>query len=218
MKKILSFLLCFGNLQISAETTENKSELSLTSYFDPLLALLEDFSRFEEIMGQSEETFLEEWIEHLKTKLNLPSYKETEHFNIYCTDQDREVADLIAQNLENRFEELSSRYHFTPTSHIAVSIYPDSKSFHNAIGMPNASKGVVGSWEGGNIQMVSPLAPNAEHSYESRLLFTPIIAFVCGNLSLRYPQTPRWLKIGVGCYESGNYPVKGVRHLRIWTE
>ncbi len=185
------FALAFG--QQTPENACEKEVATVTKQF------LEQFTK--QINQKIEST--------VKSSIHLPFCSKTEHFELYCSENDQKVGMEMVQNLEDRFAEITSRYAFVPPSPLCVVIYPDTKSFHEAIGWPEAPEWLVESWGGGLMQMVSPNDPDNVHSYTSRAHLSPIDTFIGSLLGTRYTtQAPYWLHVGVPLCESGRFIVE----------
>lgn len=88
-----------------------------------------------------------------------------------------------------------------------MKVFPDIKTFHAAINYPDAPDWVVGSCNGDELMMVSPLNPGSIHTYES-LMQVIVHEFV--HIAVSYARgdkgwttLPRWLSEGYAQYEAG---------------
>lgn len=77
------------------------------------------------------------------------------------------VIDQIDRELVKNYSRITSKLKYCPRHKIIVEIYPELKEFHEAIGYPEAPDWVVGFAGNGKIQMVSPLNPGPQHTYDS---------------------------------------------------
>jgi len=137
--------------------------------------------------------------------LNLT--KESQHFAFYSTNGDIEVLDSLAITLENSYSRITNRLGVQIEKKINVKVFPDIKSFHVAINYPDAPDWVVGSSNGDELMMVSPLNPGSIHTYKS-LMQVIIHEFV--HIAVSYARgdkgwtaLPRWLSEGYAQYEAG---------------
>jgi RNA polymerase sigma-70 factor (ECF subfamily) len=88
-----------------------------------------------------------------------------------------------------------------------VKVFPDVKTFHAAINYPDAPDWVVGTCNGDELMMVSPLNPGSVHTYES-LMQVIVHEFV--HIAVYYAlggkgstPSPKWLAEGYAQYEAG---------------
>lgn len=88
--------------------------------------------------------------------------------------------------------------------YIKGEIYPDIKSFHNAIEVPNVPSWVVGiGWEN-KIKMVSPLNPGGQHTYDSlmQVVVHEFTHIAISNINSGLESIPIWLNEGIATYEA----------------
>lgn len=137
--------------------------------------------------------------------LNLA--KESQHFVFYSTHSDIEVLDSLAITLENNFSRITNRLGIQIDEKINVKVFPNVKTFHVAINYPDAPDWVVGSSNGYELMMVSPLNPGSVHTYAS-LMQVVVHEFV--HIAVSYARgdkgwttLPRWLSDGYAQYEAG---------------
>jgi hypothetical protein len=93
--------------------------------------------------------------------------KESEHFEFYSTDKDKEALNDLEKALEDNYDRISEDLGVKLENKIKVNIYPDIKYFHNEIGMSEAEDWLVGLAKNGEIFMVSPLNHGNVHNYDS---------------------------------------------------
>jgi hypothetical protein len=136
--------------------------------------------------------------------LNLQ--KTSHHFNLYSSDTDRKALDDIAKALEDNYGRIAALLHTKFKNRIKVYVYPDVKTFHDAIYMPNTPDWVVGAAGMNELKMVSPLNPGSAHSYTS--LIQAIVhelthAVVLNARTERgLAGLPKWLNEGFAFYEA----------------
>lgn len=131
--------------------------------------------------------------------------KTTQHFEFYCSESDRPILDKLANTLEENYPRITDNLQTQFIEKIRVLIYPDIRSFHTAIYMPDAPEWVVGAAGKDELMMVSPLNPGSVHSHASlikaivhELTHTAVINVrVQGLVGL-----PKWLNEGFAFYEA----------------
>ncbi len=133
--------------------------------------------------------------------------KESQHFAFYSTPGDIEVLDSLAITLEKNYTRITDRLGIQINKKITVKVFPDLKSFHVAINYPDAPDWVVGSSNGDELMMVSPLNPGSIHTYAS-LMQVIVHEFVHIAVSEArgdqgWTTIPRWLNEGYAQYEAG---------------
>lgn len=138
---------------------------------------------------------------------SLSLAKESQHFNFYSTKGDIKVLDSLAIILENNYARITSRLGIKMEKKINVKVYPDLKTFHIAIHYPDSPDWVVGSCNGDELMMVSPLNPGSIHTYAS-LMQVIVHEFV--HMAVSYARgdkddtgMSRWLNEGYAQYEAG---------------
>jgi RNA polymerase sigma-70 factor (ECF subfamily) len=133
--------------------------------------------------------------------------KESKHFNFYSTTSDIKALDSLAITLENNYSRITNHLGTQIDKKINVKVFPNIKAFHVAINYPDAPDWVVGSCNGDELMMVSPLNPGSIHTYAS-LLQVIVHEFV--HIAVSYARgdkgwtnLPRWLSEGYAQYEAG---------------
>jgi hypothetical protein len=129
----------------------------------------------------------------------------SENFNFYSKKQDVEVLKGLSNVLESNYLRLTANMQTSFNSKIDFFIYPDIKSFHNAINQPNAPDWAVGAAGKNELKMVSPLNPGSEHTYES--LMKAIVHELTHTMVLNFRKQglvglPNWLNEGYAYYEA----------------
>jgi hypothetical protein len=138
--------------------------------------------------------------------VSLNLQKTSHHFDLYSSDTDRKALDDIAKALEDNYGRITEHLRTQFTKRIKVYIYPDTKTFHNAIQMPNAPDWVVGAGGINELKMVSPLNPGSAHSYASLMqaiiheLTHAAVLNARGERGLA--GLPKWLNEGYAFYEA----------------
>jgi hypothetical protein len=145
----------------------------------------------------------------------LPLYKETSHFKLYCTAVDQVVSDDMLNHLEILFEKLSYEFEHNYSKKISFYVYPDLASFHQAIDCPDAADW-VGSYVNENvIKTVSPNNPGPIHNYNS-VMKSKELGLVAVFIYNKYPKhgfIPRWLHQGVGLYKANYFSSNTLKSL-----
>jgi hypothetical protein len=135
--------------------------------------------------------------------LSLQTCEETKHFVLYCTDVDKTVATVIALQLENDFERITTQLNHQPPVKIKVEIYSNLQSFHAAVGHQHGLEWFVGNASNRLLRMVTPLNPGPKHSFDTLMQTTThelthlIVDEITGL------EIPDWLDEGIATYESG---------------
>lgn len=130
---------------------------------------------------------------------------ESKHFNFYSKKADASVLKNLSQSLESNYLRITENMKTSFKSKIDVFIYPNIKSFHSAINLPDAHDWVVGAASKNELKMVSPLNPGSQHSYES--LMKAIVHEFTHTVVLYFRKQglvglPNWLNEGYAYYEA----------------
>ncbi|WP_274366235.1 RNA polymerase sigma factor [Paenibacillus thermotolerans] len=107
----------------------------------------------------------------------------------------------LFEELKANVERILTTYRHRPSQKIAIEIYPDLSTFHQAIGEPDAPNWFMGTYERNKIKIVSPLNPGPEHTYQSVLRHT-ISLFTMWLVKDINPLAPKWLTHGLGGHEA----------------
>lgn len=129
--------------------------------------------------------------------LDLPQSTNSEHFEIFCSEKDKEEIVTLLQSCETLYSKLSEEFHSQFSSKIQIRLFPDIVTFHEAIDSEDAPDWWIIQY-GNPIQMVSPLNPGSYHSAENvrkALLKAVVQTFIYH----KFPQcnAPWWLIAGV---------------------
>ncbi len=133
--------------------------------------------------------------------------KESQHFSFYSTRADVSVLDSLAIHIEENYARITNHLGVQTDKKINVKVFPDLKAFHAAIYYPDAPDWVVGSYNGVELLMVSPLNPGSMHTYQSLMQVLVhefvhlVVSLALGNNDMAY--LPRWLSEGYSQYEAG---------------
>ena len=130
---------------------------------------------------------------------------ESKHFNFYSKKADASVLENLSKSLENNYLKITENMKTSFESKIDVFIYPNIKSFHSAINVPDAPDWVVGAASKNELKMVSPLNPGTQHTYES--LMKAIVHELTHTIVLNFRKQglvglPNWLNEGYAYYEA----------------
>jgi hypothetical protein len=138
--------------------------------------------------------------------LSLDLQKTSIHFDYYSSDADRKVLDDIANVLEENFTRITNRLQTQFAERIRVYIYPDTRTFHAAIYVPDAPDWVVGAGGINELKMVSPLNPGSVHTYASLMQAIVHELVHAAVLNARGERglagLPKWLNEGFAFYEA----------------
>jgi hypothetical protein len=132
--------------------------------------------------------------------------ESSRHFDFFSSEDDRRVLDDIAKALEDNYGRITTLLHTEFKKRIKVYVYPDVKTFHEAIYMPNAPDWVVGAAGTNELKMVSPLNPGSAHSHTS--LMQAIVhelthsAVLNARAERGLAGLPKWLNEGFAFYEA----------------
>jgi hypothetical protein len=132
--------------------------------------------------------------------------KTSQHFELYSSEADRKALDDIVKALEDNYCRLTGLLQAQFKNRIKVYVYPDVKTFHDAMYMPKAPDWIVGAAGMNELKMVSPLNPGSAHSYASLIQaivheFThSVVLNARGERGLA--GLPKWLNEGFAFYEA----------------
>lgn len=135
-------------------------------------------------------------------QLALTEQLTTEHFTLRYTVTDTANAISIATNLEEKFENIISKFQVSEMPKVTVNIYPGFESYHLAVLSPGAPEWQRGmAWAANDIRMVSPEALDGSEREMART-GAAVHEFVhCVNMYLvNNVVFPRWLWEGVAMY------------------
>jgi hypothetical protein len=147
---------------------------------------------------------LHDYAKNNNVSLNLQ--KTSQHFDLYSSDTDCKALDDIAKALEDNYGRITEHLRTQFTKRIKVYIYPDTKTFHDAIHIPNAPDWVVGAGGINELKMVSPLNPGSAHTYASLIQAIVHELTHAEVLNARGERglagLPKWLNEGYAFYEA----------------
>ncbi|NOU76668.1 sigma-70 family RNA polymerase sigma factor [Paenibacillus sp. LMG 31458] len=144
---------------------------------------------------------LKEWgditIMSIQDMISIVSKSETNDTN----ESLNKVHHDLFNELKDNVERISSKFNHHPSRKIIIEIYPDLPTFHQAVGEANAPNWFMGTFEENKLKIVSPLNPGPEHTYQS-ILKSTVHLFTMWLVSDINPLAPKWLRQGIGGYES----------------
>jgi hypothetical protein len=132
--------------------------------------------------------------------------KTSQHFDLYSSETDRQALDDVEKALEDNYGRITALLQAQFKNRIRVYVYPDVKTFHDAMYMPNAPDWVVGAAGINELKMVSPLNPGSAHTYASLVqaivheLTHAVVLNARGEQGLA--GLPKWLNEGFAFYEA----------------
>lgn len=127
---------------------------------------------------------------------------ETSHFKLYCTQKDESCLNDLINKLESNYPKVCKDLAYNPTSKVEIKIYPDPKTYHLAIGYPNASDSLVcNSSDSNTFKMVSPLNPGPNQNYQSMIKVAVHELAQIEALRINW-KIPAWLREGIATYEA----------------
>jgi len=138
--------------------------------------------------------------------VSLDLQKTSLHFDLYSSDTDREALDDIAKALEENYSRITDHLQTQFTVKIRVYVYPDTKTFHATMYMPDAPDWAVGAAGINELKMVSPLNPGSVHTYASLMQAIVHELVHAAVLNARGERglagLPKWLNEGYAFYEA----------------
>ena len=137
----------------------------------------------------------------------LDYHYASRHFDFYASQKDRTILDALSKTLEGNYRLITEHLRTEFTEKIRVYIYPDIKTFHSALNVPDAPEWAVGAATMNELRMVSPLNPGNYHTRESLMQAIVHELVHAAVLNARKPQgldgLPQWLNEGYAFYEAG---------------
>lgn len=143
----------------------------------------------------------------------------TRHFDFYCEPIEETAADM-SRALESNFERIIKDLKVTIRHRVKVYIYPDLKSFHQAIKAPDAPDWVVGGAWKNKLMIVSPNAPGLPHNYDGmiKVAVHELTHIAIWSINPHTGRIPTWLNEGLALYEAQQITDEQLNHLRNTTE
>lgn len=129
--------------------------------------------------------------------------KETEHFLIYCSEKDKLFLEDFAKALESGFNTVSKDLDCTLKEKTIVKIYPDTETFHKAIGKPDAPWWYVGEGSGGVISITSDMT----HVSAFNVVVHELTHIMTNS---NFGSLPEWLFQGIAMFEGEETPISRI--------
>ena len=142
----------------------------------------------------------------------LPFYKESDHFRLYCLENDQNASDEILNVLKNNYARIAGDFQDDLEGQLPIEIYPSIQAFHERMGRPNSGDWFVALSNGKDLPhlkagmyMVSPGNPGSVHNQNSMHLaaiheLTHFFIFKKAQSDL-----PVWMHEGIANYEAGKF-------------
>jgi hypothetical protein len=129
--------------------------------------------------------------------------RSTDHFRFRYSAADTTVIDTLARRMEHDYNRILTDFHLKQIPIVTVRVYPDLRTFHLGINLPDGPAEILGTAFGkDDLRMVSPR--NAGPQQELLAYALPHEFTHCVHLTIDYsPNNPRWLWEGVAQYEAG---------------
>jgi hypothetical protein len=128
--------------------------------------------------------------------------KETPHFIIKYTENDADMADMVAKASEAAYDPVTAALNFAPGGKTLILIYPDRQSMKKAYGWAGDAS-AMGFYWGGVIQVLSPKAWMKNTQSTEEFITTGPIAHEYTHLVLDYMARgnySRWFTEGLAQY------------------
>ncbi|MDB1968140.1 MULTISPECIES: peptidase MA family metallohydrolase [Clostridium] len=143
--------------------------------------------------------------------------EEDKYFKYYSNENYSKAIKELSEVLNDNYSAITERFDTNLETKVEITIYPNIKEFHKAIGNEDASDGIVGVAYDNTIKMVSPLNPGSIHNKESLLKvivheFVHIVTFNINNK--KENNIPTWFMEGISVYEANqitDYEKKAIR-------
>jgi len=141
--------------------------------------------------------------------INLPLYQETEHFQAYCLEKDRDATREVMLDLESFAKKYEQDWNFSfPVEKIKLYIYPDIQTFHQTRSYDKQCRAdyKIGGYDEKNnaISLVTPKNCGPLHTEISAMKSARwcLGLFV---MNKKYGFYPDWLCYGLPLYEVDMY-------------
>lgn len=154
-----------------------------------------------------------------KTLADLEGYerKQSEHFEIYYTEEDANVVDMILTNAESVYEPVVKQVGFRPTERVPLVVYASRDDLRRAFGW-GQSESALGVYWSGTIRLLSPnVWIDEDTAKEKQAVFRKLnpLAHELTHYVLDYMTSgnyPRWFTEGLA--QRVEYKVTGY----LWIE
>lgn len=125
---------------------------------------------------------------------------QTEHFEIYCSEEDKEAFEGIAKELEQYCRRIETSLDINEPQKIKLAVYPSVEAFNEALDLPNDNKGILYGGDG-QISTISPSAATGNmypaYAYQASGVLPYVIAESAFN-------APEYLLCGAANIEGGS--------------
>ena len=133
---------------------------------------------------------------------------ESEHFTFFAANGVEDSIPLLAKELESNYDRITTDLQVDTTEKFRVYIFADIDTFHQASGQRGASAAHVGTTQGIDTWIVSPLNPGGALDTQEVLTagvheFThALVNYINGSLEENNYQIPIWFNEGLAGYEA----------------
>ena len=139
------------------------------------------------------------------TEAQLSLTRESPHFRFQYSDVDTSYIQGILTTLERNYHKIINSFKLDTIASTTIRIYPDKKTYHNAVLTPEAPDWQMGrSWSKHEIRMLSPLIARQTTGEDINVNEIVLHEFVhCVHLNLIKDGTrvPGWLWEGLAMYK-----------------
>lgn len=141
-------------------------------------------------------------------KIDWIPVEETEHFKFFAAKGAEDAVPLLAKELEANYDRITTDLQVDTTEKFPVYIFADIDTFHQASGQRGASATHVGTIQGIDMWLVSPLNTGGALDTQEVLIagvheFThALVNYINGSMEENNYQIPIWLNEGLAGYEA----------------
>lgn len=135
--------------------------------------------------------------------------QESDHFKFFAAQGAEDAAEPLARELEANYERITRDLQVAPADKFEVYLFADVDSFHRASGRPDAPATSIGTTQGTDIWLVSPLNPSGGLDTQEMLaagvheFVHALVHSINGSLDRNNYNIPIWLSEGLAGYEAG---------------
>lgn len=141
-------------------------------------------------------------------KIEWIPVEESDHFTYFAAKGAEDAVPSLAKELEANYARITSDLQIVTTEKFRVYIFSDIDTFHRASGQSGASATHVGSTQGIDTWLVSPL--NTGGALDTREVLTAgvhefthaLVNYINGSMEENNYQIPIWLNEGLAGYEA----------------
>lgn len=141
-------------------------------------------------------------------KIEWTLIDESDHFKFFAAKGSEDSAPLLEKELEANYDRITTDLQVDATEKFLVYIFSDIDTFHQASGQRGASATHVGTTQGIDTWIVSPLNPGGTLDTQEVLTagvheFThALVHYVNGSMEENNYEIPIWLNEGLAGYEA----------------